>query len=198
MSPNSLRRIGLCLVALGAMVGAGEGCIFSPPSTHKATHTGPEPIVQSTPENTLKQLEYVYTHRDSVLVKDVYDQNYIGTSTDLTAPPASQVLSFSRDQEIEHVAAMARAHDITTVTLSFGALTRLPSDDVSHPDWALIQITGANMRLEIDAIVDSLSAQLNPVGETLKFKLQPYTPAATPTDTLWKIVRWEEIYVGGA
>jgi len=199
MDPKLLRNLGLCLAVLGALVLVGDGCIFSPDSTHKPPPGGgPQPVVQSTPENTLKQLEYVYSNRDSLLIKDVYDSTYVGTSTDQTAGNGGQILNFSYPDEIDHVAAMARAHEITTVTLSFGALTRLPSDDISHPDWALVQISGANMRLEVDASVDSLSARLNPVGETFKFKLKPVTPASTPTDTLWKIVRWEEIYVGGA
>lgn len=185
---------------LGALVLTGDGCIFDPASTHKPPPTGggSQYTDQSSPELALKQLETVYHNRDSVTVKGLYDSTYVGTSTDLTQPPQSQILNFAYVDEVEHVAAMAREHDITQVILNFGALQRLPSDDLSHPDWAVIQLGGSNMQLEIDRTQDSLSVRLNPTGETFKFKCKPITPASTPTDTLWKIVRWEELYVGGA
>lgn len=192
-----MSSLGLCLVILGAMVLAGNGCIFDPISTHKPPITsGPEPVVQSTPENTLKQLEYAYTHRDTLLIKAVYDSTYTGSSTDLTQPPASQILNFTYVDEVEHVAALARSHSIINVSLSFGVTTRLPSDDISHPDWAVVQMPGSQVQLDIQA--DTTSFGLYAIGETLTFKLRPITPASTPTDTLWKIVRWQESYVGGA
>jgi len=189
----------LCVVALGALVLAGDGCIFDPASTHKPPPgPGQKAYDQSEPDFTLHRLENVYTNRDSVLIKDIYDSTYVGTSTDQTAGGGGQILNFSYADEIDHVAHLARDHSIATVTLSFGSLTRLPSDDISHPDWALIQISGSNMRLEIDTQAESTSVRLNPVGETFTFKLRPITPANTPTDTLWTIVRWDEVYVGGA
>lgn len=191
--------IGLCLVTLGALVLTGDGCIFDPASTHKPPPTpgGTQFTDQSTPALALEQLEAVYQNRDSVAVKGLYDSTYVGTSTDLTQPPQSQLSTFHYVDEIEHVASLARSHEIRTVVLQMGLKTRLPSDDISHPEWALIQISGSNVDLEIQKQdPDSIGLTLNSSGESFKFRFRPYTPAKTPTDTLWKLVSWEELYVG--
>jgi len=188
------RRVWVSLISVALLA----GCSGDNPTKPKPL-SGPPLSARSTPQDVLKYLEYTYSRRDSVGTKSIYDPSYIGVSTNLTAPPVSQILNFSYADEVAHVAAMARSHSITTVTLSFGTLTRLESDDPSHPDWATIQISGSNMRLEIDALADSSSAALNPVGITEAFSFKPTAPDSTsPTDTTWKIARWSEIYAGGS
>jgi hypothetical protein len=186
-------RIGPALAVLATAITVA-GCGDNHESPPKAP-PGPQSVIRSTPENALKQLEYVYTKRDSTGIKALYDSTYAGTSTDETALPGSQVLNFTYADEVEHVAAMARAREISSVILSFGTLTRLPSNDVSHPEWATIQIAGSNMSLEIDAL-DAVELHASGISESFSFK--PTTPDSTsPTDTTWKIVRWSELYVGG-
>lgn len=186
-------RIGPALAVLATAITVA-GCGDNHESPPKPP-PGPQSVIRSTPENALKQLEYVYTKRDSIGIKALYDSTYAGTSTDETALPGSQVLNFAYVDEVEHVAAMARSHGITSVILSFGAPTRLPSSDVSHPEWATIQVPGSNMRLEIDAL-DAVELPASGISESFLFR--PVTPdASSPTDTTWKIVRWSELYVGG-
>jgi hypothetical protein len=180
-------RLGL--FALSCL--AAGGCIFDPP--RRDIIPPPPPKVElDFPENTLKDLEYAYATRDSLEIKGIYDSTYVGTSTDLRDPPESQILTFSYVDEVEHVAALARSSTITSVELDFGTVTRLPSDDLSHPEWAVIQIPGSNVRLNIYDTPDQTT--LYATGEIFRFKFMPITPANTPTDTLWRIVRWEEIH----
>lgn len=188
-------RIGRALAVLMTAIplaGCGGDNHESPPKPPP----GPQSVIRSTPENALKQLEYVYTKRDSIGIKSVWDSTYVGTSTNLTEPPGSQTLNFTYVDEVEHVAAMARSHGITSVILSFGVPTRLPSSDVSHPEWATIQIPGSNIGLEIIDGADVFQLPAGGISESFSFK--PTTPDSTsPTDTTWKIVRWTELYAGG-
>jgi len=171
------------------------GCSGDNPTKPKPP-SGPAPIVRSTPQDVLKYLEYAYSRRDSIAIQSIYDSSYAGVSTDMTASPVSQSLNFTYADEVAHVAAMARSHSITSVTLNFGNLTRLGSGDVSHPEWATIQVPGSNMELEIMDGPDGFS--LAPAGITEAFSFKPTAPDSTsPTDTTWKIVRWSEVYAGG-
>jgi len=170
------------------------GCSGDNPTKPKPP-SGPAPSIRSTPQDVLRYLESAYSHRDSTETRSIYDSTYVGVSTDLTAPPGSQILTFTYVDEVDHVAAMARAHSITSVILSFGNVVRLGSDNPSHPEWATIQIPGSNMRLDIES--DSTSVLLTTVGVTESFSFKPTTPDSTsPTDTTWKIVRWSEVSVG--
>src|SRR5262245_15381247 len=110
------------------------GCGGDNPTKPKPS--APPPTVRYTPQDVLKYLEYAYSRRDSIAIKSIYDPTYMGTSTDLTQPPGSQILNFTYVDEVDHVAAMARKNSIISVMLNFGSLTRIGADDVSHPDWA--------------------------------------------------------------
>jgi len=183
-------RIGHTLAVL-ATAAILAGC-----SNNNPTKPKPAPAPQfnrSTPENTLLYLAHVYSSRDTVAIRSLYDFTYMGESRDLNDPPASQLLTFSYADEVEHVVALRKKPTITDVVLTFGGtLVRLGSDDVSHPEWAKIQIPGNNIRLEIIDAVDTHS--LSSPGITEAFSFAPTTPDSTSaTDTTWKIVRWSEV-----
>jgi len=128
-----------------------------------------------------------YVARDSVETKQVYDSSYVGTSTDLNDPVPS-VATFRYADEIRHVAVLARTSAIVSIVLDLGlrsSWTRLPSDDPSHPEWAMIQIN--NFRLEVyDGPTLYTASSTNP----MTFTFRPVTTA--PPDTTWTIVRWTE------
>jgi len=138
----------------------------------------------------LNALRLAYQNRDSVEYKSLYDSTYVGTSTDLNDPPGTQVSTFRFADEVAHIAALQRTATISSVVFDVGpetSWTRLPSDDPSHPEWALIQIGGGNFRIEIYDGATLFSVQsTNPISFSFK-------PTVSGPDTTWKIVRWNEI-----
>jgi len=132
-----------------------------------------------------------YTARDSNETKQVYDSGYVGTSTDLNDPPESQVSTFSFYDEARHVAVLAKSTTITSIVLDLGpssSWTRLPSDDVSHPEWAMIQINAGNLHGQI---YDGATSYSFSSTHPMTFTFVP--TVATPGDTTWKIIRWNEV-----
>jgi hypothetical protein len=150
--------------------------------------------ILGTPQEVLTALQLAYARRDSVEYKALHDSSYVGTSTDDLDPPGTPPLQFTFADEAAHIAALARRSSISRVRLELGPASswnRLPSDDVAHPEWAMIQIPGMNFEVEITDGFDSYTAggQL----EFIHFAFKPTTPDSTsPTDTTWKIVRWTE------
>ena len=149
------------------------------------------------PMTVLQVLQTAYEARDSVSTARVYDTGYSGSSTDLNDPPGSQTITFTRAQEIAHVAALRRSATVTGVTCDLGppnAWTRVASDDVAHPEWAMIQIQGANIRIEI---ADGTSIlQAGGPSEVMSFYFVGNPDATSPTDTTWKVIRWNETRAG--
>lgn len=176
--------VGLCLLA--------SGCIFSPKSGDGGKgggggdHQYPE---LTSPFNVLEALQLSYQNRDSTEYKALYDSSYVGTSTDLKDPPGTQVSTFRYADEVAHVAALQRSSTITSVVFDVGpktSWTRLPSDDVSHPEWATIQVGTGNWRVEItDGLTVYTVQSINPISFSFK-------PTAAGPDTTWKIIRWNE------
>jgi len=154
---------------------------------------GPTYPVLSTPQNVLMALSIAYEREDSLETKAVYDSSYVGTSVDLTG--GSGTLFFSYADEVDHVAALARSPLLTVLDFTIGAaLTRLPSDDLAHPDWAVIQLSGSNFNIEIFEESSGNLYRATGSNLTFEFTFDPSTPEATsPTDTLWKIIRWKEV-----
>jgi hypothetical protein len=145
----------------------------------------------STPQNVLLAYELAYSRRDTVMVGDLYDPTYAGSSVDLVDPGSS--LQFSYEDEIAHVRALANVSGLVAY-LDLGTSQlweRMPSDDPSHPEWAVIQVPGSNFLVEIthDAEVFGAGGEL---GTYQDFAFAPRLDSASPTDTLWRIVRWRE------
>jgi hypothetical protein len=145
----------------------------------------------STPQNVLEALERAYSQRDSVKYKELHDSSYTGQSMDLQDPGNDIDLVFA--DEAAHIAYLASSPGLTAY-LELGNSSvwdRLPSDDPSHPDWAIIQISGSMYRVEINDGDNSLSA-VGDAGSFLEFAFSPTQDSSSPTDTLWRIVRWRE------
>ena len=183
--------IALTMAASWMLAGCGDDETTMGPAK-------PKPTAQlASPTITLQMLQQAYEARDSVTTALVYDTGYQGTSTDLNDPPGSQTITFTRAQEISHVGALKRSTSVTGVTCDLGTAqswTRLASDDVSHPEWAMIQIPGGNIRIEI---ADGASIlQAGGPSDLMSFYFAGTPDQTSPTDTLWKVVRWNETRAG--
>lgn len=177
-------------VAASVFSGCGEDSPTKPPPGGGGPPVYP---VLSTPQNVLTALEIAYSHRDSTETKALYDSSYVGESQDMTD---NSFESFSYADEVRHVAILARSTTITSVTCEFGppaSWTRFGSSDPSHPDWAVIQLSGSSFLIEVSDVAVS-QFEVSGAGELFEFLFKPTAPESTsPTDTLWKIVHWSEV-----
>ena len=191
-------RSTLCLGTLliaALVVVAGCSDDDSPMSPQPPEPKPPDALVN--PVIVLYVLQRAYESRDSVETARVYDDNYAGTSTDLNDPPGSQTVNFTRADEIRHVGALRKSTTITSVTCDLGPPTswvRLPSDDVSHPEWARIHIAGGFVRIEIDDGASILQA--SGTSEQMSFYFTPKPDSTSQTDTLWTVIQWDETRAG--
>lgn len=149
------------------------------------------PILER-PERVLTALQLAYAARDSIGYRKLFDYFYQGKSTDLTD---NSIETFANADEVKHIQALARVSTITSVTLNLGpesSWDRQSSDDLSNPDWAVIQISGSSFFIEVND-TQQTTWQVSGAGETFTFRFKPSTPeTSSPTDTLWNIVGWEE------
>ena len=169
------------------------GCgIFSPDEDPLPPDTPPaEYPILSHPENVLAALELAYTRLDSVKVTQLYDGDYRGSSTDMNG---GETLDFTYADERRHIQALASTPGLIA-NLDLGApqtWDRQPSDDVSHPEWAVIQIPGSTeYKVEVTEGLTTLGA-IGEVGTFQEFAFTPTLDTTSPSDTLWKIIRWRE------
>ncbi|HKW50892.1 MAG TPA: hypothetical protein VJQ53_04095, partial [Candidatus Eisenbacteria bacterium] len=169
-----------------------SGCGSDSPTKPKPSP--PAYSVRSSPAEVLSNLEIAYSRRDSTETKALYDSSYVGTSRDLGDPPGTIPLNFTYTDEVAHVATLARTSTITSAYVNLGpptSWTRLASNDLSHPEWATIQIAGPSLTIRV--VEGSTEYAAGGTREFLEFLFKPSTPeSASPTDTLWTIVRWNE------
>ena len=146
----------------------------------------------SHPHNTLEALEMAYSRRDSTKYGQLYDSTYTGSSTDLQ--DAGNDIDFTLSDEVRHVGALASTPGLTAY-LDLGSpetWNMLPSDDPSHPEWVTVQVAGPAYRIEIFDGPTGLRATGGP-GTFQEFAFSPTLDSTSPTDTLWRIVRWREV-----
>ena len=147
----------------------------------------------SSPQNVLLALDLAYESRDSVMYGALYDSTYVGSSTDLNDPGNPINLTYA--DEVAHIRALATTPGISHVLLDLGpeaTWDRLPSDDLSHPEWSMIQLAGSAYRIEITEGATTLGA-VGEAGTFLEFAFSPRPDSTSQTDTLWRIVRWREV-----
>jgi hypothetical protein len=185
---------------LVACLGIGvllAGCAFKPETKPPdGPKPPPEYPILSMPQHVLRTLELAYEARDSVKYSEIYDSTYTGQSTD-TNDNQGPIRVTYRD-ELAHIGRIASAPGITTY-LEFGpdaSWTRLGTNDISHPDWAVILISGNAYTVQVTEGTTTYEAK-GETGTFQEFVLGPTLEPSSPTDTLWKIVRWEEIGKSG-
>lgn len=192
MRARSMPR-ALCLAAI-AVVGFLAGCGDDNPTKPANGNNVPAYPTLNSPQNVLEALVMSYSIRDSVEYRKLIDFDYLGTSRDLGD---GTNLIFDTNDEVRHIQALAKATTITDISLSMGpssSWTRLPSDDLGHPEWAVIQISGSQLRLEINDTnpIRGILLVNNPAN-TYVFRFKPTPPDTTRTDTLWTLIQWSEI-----
>jgi hypothetical protein len=112
----------------------------------------------------------------------------VGTSQDLNDPPGTVVSTFRYADEVAHMAHMAQVTTIVSVVFDIGLRTtwqRLPSDDLSHPEWVMIQINNSKIQVYDGATLYSAVS-----SNAITFTFEPKTVNGLTT---WTIVRWNEI-----
>ncbi|HET9939988.1 MAG TPA: hypothetical protein VFR25_02700 [Candidatus Eisenbacteria bacterium] len=189
---SALRPFTLLIAAFVVIAGCSDDDEAKPPF-----QPNPTPAELVSPEITLGLLQQAYEARDSVTTARVYDTDYAGTSTDLNDPPGSQTINFTRANEISHVGALRKSTTITSVTCDLGppaSWVRLASDDVSHPEWALIHISGGFVRIEINDGASILQA--GGPSDQMSFYFTPKPDTTSQTDTLWTVIKWDETRAG--
>lgn len=189
---NSMALVCLAAAWAGFVLLAGCG-IFNPDGEEAPPTDGPgEYPILSQPSAVLEALEMAYSKRDSVKIKEIYDSTYTGQSLDIY--DQSQTPQFTYFDEVSHVARLAATPGLTT-NMELGddpSWFRRNSDDPSHPEWAVIQLVGPTYKIEIyDGPNDSYGATGEP-GTFQEFAFSPHPDETSPSDTLWKIVRWRE------
>ena len=128
---------------VGLLAGCGDDNPIKPPPAI------PYPTLNS-PQNVLEALVRAYSSRDSVEYRKLFDSAYQGMSEDLRDATS---VSFLIGDEVAHIQTLRNTRTITSIDLSLGtesSWARLPSDDLGHPEWAVIQISGSQFHLEIN------------------------------------------------
>lgn len=187
-----LRRFILC-VCLALLAGLLGGCIFSP---ERSPGPGPPPPIVypilDQPSRVLLALETAYSKRDSVGYVNLFDRyDYLGQSYD---PNNDSTATFRWADEQKHIQKLASVSTIIgDVYFDLGSetsWTRLSSDDLSHPEWAVIQISGAVFTIRIDD--GGNTYEVHGSNEFFTFTFKPTPNLTSPSDTLWNIIRWKE------
>ncbi|MGE5179191.1 MAG: hypothetical protein ACM3PF_08885 [Bacteroidota bacterium] len=181
------RLVGFGLLALAVVAAAGCG-ILSP---KKGGGDPPKPFeypALTTPESTLANVGYAWERRDSSRTKQIYDDQYLGTSTDLTDVTPT-TLTYYKYQEVGVVSAMQRRSEISRVTMDLKRPTWIRLHYNSDPaGWTAIQITGVNIQVDDT----QYGTQLANSSTTFEFKFKPTVDHTSPTDTTWQVVGWTE------
>jgi hypothetical protein len=186
----------LCLAACWSIGVLLAGCAFKPPTKPPVVKPPIEYPILSLPQSVLKTLELAYEARDSVKYKEIYDSTYTGQSTDTNDNQGPIDVTY-RD-ELDHIGRIASAPGITTY-LELGpdaSWDRLESDDPSHPDWTRILISGNAYTVQVTEGTTTYEAK-GETGTFQEFAFDFTLDSTSPTDTLWKIVRWREIGKSG-
>lgn len=176
-----------------ALAGLFGGCIFSP---EKSPGPGPPPPIVypilDRPSRVLLALEIAYSKRDSVGYVNLFDRyDYTGESYD---PNKDSTATFRWVDEQKHIQKLAEVTSIIgDIYFDLGSetsWTRLPSDDLSHPEWAVIQISGSVFTIRIDD--GGNTWEVHGDKEFFTFRFKPTPSASSPSDTLWSIIQWRE------
>jgi hypothetical protein len=153
----------------------------------------PGVLTRDTPQNALALYVSVYEARDSTAIMECFDSTYTGQSMDINVPGGGTIdLTF--EDEDNHAAAIAQTTGLL-IDVDLGPSSswiRLPSDDISHPEWAVITISGSSFHLQLTDGPELVQAG-GDAGTFQEFAFTPSLDSSSATDTLWHIVRWREV-----
>jgi hypothetical protein len=192
-----MRNMILWLLPLFALAGL-SGCIFSPDRGGGGGPPKPPPTypIRKDPQQALENMLTAYGVRDSAEYLKVFaraaagKEGYFGSSYDVNdSMPGNQLGTFTIVEEEQHIKKLAESRDIYRITLNFGSRgtwTRYGATGPSGERWAEIVITNPVIELDAD---NSYALKSN---EIFTYQFSPDTSSASPTDTIWSIVRWFE------
>ena len=177
-----MKAFVVAVVSLIAVAGCGKDKVTGPGGP-----AGPQYLVPSTPNDVLFNMQRAYAARDSTEYKGLFDDAYLGNSMD---PSDGTNLNFTKTDEAQHIAALARRGTITIASIVYPPSIVRFTDLTDPPGWATIQMS-QGFSVQIDDIPSSYYIRS---GTTQEFKFAPTSPDSTsPTDTTWKIIRWREV-----
>ena len=184
-----IRVLGIVIAAFLAGCGDDDGPTKPRPSP------APTYPVRSTPQNTLEYLRLAYVGKDSTATDSVYSPDYHGESSNAVDP--GNVLFFTKAQEKSHVGALRKNTEVSNISFTMGDFNSWPREgslDAAHPEWASITITRG---IALEVTVGPTTYNVG-TDDFFEYQFAPTTPApASPTDTLWTVVRWREIKGAG-
>jgi hypothetical protein len=166
------------------------GC--SKDKKNPASPGGGQPLVysQETPQVTLASLLTAYESRDSSEYRKLFAVDYVGFSYDTSEAYGPQPGTFTREDEIAHIKALAEDPTVIRINADFGPQASWTTYDVMGPAGeAWKEIVIYNPALEIDSYSNTY---LIPSNEVMRFRFAPDTSSTSPPDTVWSVVRWYE------
>ena len=190
--------IGLAAISPAFLSGCG---IFSPEKDGGGGGPPPPPpveyLIPSRPNFALENMRRAYVAKDSVEADSVYHPDYQGQSAAVDDPVGTTPLVFTKPEEVSHIGALRLNPNVTDIVFNMGQFDsweRQPSLDVTHPEWASITISrGINLEITTPSTTYTVGS-----NDFFEYQFTPITPAAgSPTDTLWRIIRWRELKGAG-
>ncbi|MBI4365078.1 MAG: hypothetical protein HY568_06590 [Candidatus Latescibacteria bacterium] len=180
--PNARIAVLAILICAFALTGCGKKHRILAPVIQPPAYEIP-----FAPEVVLSNLAKAYRTKDSTEYRSLFDDNYQGTSIDMR-DPSPQLLMFTKAEESQHIAALARRPAVL-VNLQLRPVLVRTADSGDPAGWAVIQ--NPIFALEISDGLDLLVVGLD--EELIEFHFIPTLDSSSPTDTTWKIAKWVEV-----
>ncbi|HEX7078514.1 MAG TPA: hypothetical protein VF363_08830 [Candidatus Eisenbacteria bacterium] len=141
---------------------------------------------RSTPRNALLYYKAAWENRDSTRIDTVLAEDYAGSSAD-----QSETLQFSKADEIRALGGIQLSQRVTRVIVDLHDPSTWIWQYYAGDSAAWVSYSIPSPRIEVDDVV--MGSLLADQSTFMEFTFRPTTPApASPTDTLWTIVRWRE------
>jgi hypothetical protein len=146
--------------------------------------------IRNSPINAVEYLRLAWQDRDSTHADSVLAGDYHGTSTD-EGTTGTTTLSFLKSDEMNALHRLKDELTITSLTMDFRqpgswSLEQYPGDP---PDWVVVKVENPN--IQMNTTNNNTIYTVSPNKTTFEFKT---TPVTSGSQTLWQVVRWEEIH----
>lgn len=183
------RAVPHALLSLAVLIGGCSGRKENPAGPGDKM---PPAYSRATPQETLASLLTAYANRDSSEYRKLLAFDYRGQSYDVSDSPGPQPGTFTFQDEVSHIRALAVDPSVVRIFCDFGpssSWTVHPATGPMGETWAEIVIY--NPALEIVTVYDSFIVGRN---EVMAFQFARDTTSTSPPDTAWSVVRWYEDY----